>query len=607
MAASVVFLALGILAPVAAHAATAPDLGTAASYAVFGKAGVTNNSNVGTTHIWGDVGADAMSSITNLGVSQVGGAMIAPASGIQTAATAAYGALDAGTQGTPVALDLAGTNTVTPGVYTVGASTLNGTLTLNGPGVYIFRSSSSNTTGHSGTMVLENGATSCNVFWEVSASMTIGTGAHMVGTIIANSGLISLGTGAVLEGRAFSLISQVTLDSNQIIQPSCTAPATLHVVKLVVGGTATASAFTIHVKDASSTEVGGGPFPGVAGLGTAYSLPAGTYSVSEAPNSSYVQTFSGSGCDVNGNAVLSAGQDAICTVVNTAVAIPTVPSVGVGAGASTGGGRIIPLIGIVKVPTPLALPTGTGQVVYNYTVWNVGGQQALDNVSVTDDKCTPVSYVSGDVNGNSKLDPHENWKYSCITTLSTTTTNTAVATGYSDDTYHQASIATALATVVVGSNSTPPLINVVKVPSRLTPFPAGGGNVTYTYTVTNPGVVALHNVGVTDNKCAPVSYVSGDTNHDGLLAPGESWIYTCNTNITASTMNTATAEGTANGFTAIGYAFATVLVAAPGLPNTGFPPQTSPWVLAAVVAGALATCQFTLLVVEKIEKRRGAE
>jgi uncharacterized protein affecting Mg2+/Co2+ transport len=265
------------------------------------------------------------------------------------------------------------------------------------------------------------------------------------------------------------------------------------------------------------------------------------------------------------------------------------------------------LIGIVKVPTPLALPTGTGSVTYNYTVWNVGGQQALDNITVTDDACSSVTYVSGDANGNGKLDPGEQWKYTCTATLSKTTTNTAIATGYSDDPYHQASVATAIATVVVGAPITPPLINVVKVPSRLTPFPYGGGNVTYAYAVTNPGVVALHNITLTDNKCGPVKYVSGDANGNNLLEPGETWAYTCTANVPATTMNIATAEGSANDITAIGYAFATVLVATPGLPNTGFPPKSTPnpgivpWAIAALV-GICALASVSLIAV--LRKRR---
>jgi uncharacterized repeat protein (TIGR01451 family) len=349
--------------------------------------------------------------------------------------------------------------------------------------------------------------------------------------------------------------------------PTCatsSTTATLNVVKTVIGGSAAPSDFTLHVKNSSGVVVTS--TPGVAGAGVSFTLPAGTYTVSEDGNTSYTQSFLAGDCS-GGSVALSAGDDKTCTIINTN--IPVIPS----GSINTGSGRIVPLIGIVKVPTPLALPTGTGSVTYNYTVWNVGGQQALDNVSVTDDKCGPVTYVSGDVNGNGKLDPHEDWKYTCTATLAKTTTDTATAIGYSDDVYHQASIATAVATVVVGAPVTPPIINIVKVPSRLTPFPFGGGNVTYVYTVTNPGVVAMNNVSVTDDKCASVSYVSGDANSNNLLDPGETWAYTCRTNVPVSSVNVATAKGTANGFTAIDYAFATVLVAAPGLPNTGFPPR----------------------------------
>lgn len=270
---------------------------------------------------------------------------------------------------------------------------------------------------------------------------------------------------------------------------------------------------------------------------------------------------------------------AAVTLINTAVTVPTCTTRASGTVSGTnngdGGssGDIVPVIGILKVPSPLVLPTGPGSVTYNYTVFNVIKLQTLVGVTVTDNKCSPVTFLSGDLNGNGKLDPDENWKYSCTTTLATTTTNTATATGYSDNALHQTTIATAVATVVVGATSTPPLIAIVKVPSRLTPFPFGGGDVTYTYTVTNPGVVAMHDVTVTDNKCSPVSRISGDTNANNLLEPSETWTYTCLMNVPISTKNTATVRGFANGFAAIGYAFANVLVSIPDLPNTGFPPK----------------------------------
>ena len=56
-----------------------------------------------------------------------------------------------------------------------------------------------------------------------------------------------------------------------------------------------------------------------------------------------------------------------------------------------------------------------------------------------------------------------------------------------------------------------------------------------TYTVTNPGSKPLKPVTIVDNKCVPVTFVSGDTNADGFLDPGEIWTFTCTTNIGVTT------------------------------------------------------------------------
>ena len=127
--------------------------------------------------------------------------------------------------------------------------------------------------------------------------------------------------------------------------------------------------------------------------------------------------------------------------------------------------------------------------------------------------------------------------------------------------------------MVVGQPIVPPLIHITKTPSTFA-LSAGGGMVTYTKKVTNPGTVALSNVIVTDDKCSPLKYVSGDVNSDSKLQPTETWTYTCKTNLTKTTTNTASASGQANGLTARDFAIATVVVATaiPKLPNTGFAP-----------------------------------
>jgi uncharacterized repeat protein (TIGR01451 family) len=598
MAAIVVSLALGLSGPVAALAATTPSLGMAATFGVLGST-YTNSTATGIT---GDLGY-----ITGPGVtpSVSGGTYVN--SGIYgqagTDQAAALGTLNGEgcnyNFGSATDLSLL-PQPLTPGVYCVTAAASIGTggITLSGSGTYVFRMTGALTTVAGSIVSLTNGASACNVFWTPGAATTLGANTTFIGTDIDASG-ITVGSTAHWTGQALAFGGTVTTNADMIAVPtSCVAPAnpaTLHVIKLVIGGAAAPSDFTISVKNATSVSLSA---PGVAAPGRSYSLNPDTYTVNENANSSYVKSFTGA-CDASGNVTLSGGQDAICTIVNTAVAVPfIVPSGGV-----TGGGRIVPLIGIIKVPTPLALPTGTGPVTYNYTLWNVGGQQALDNITATDDTCSPLVYVSGDQNGNGKLDPQENWKYTCTTTLATTTTNTAVATGYSDDGYHQATIATAVATVVVGVPLTPPLINVVKVPSRLTPFAYGGGVVTYAYAVTNPGVVPLHNVALTDNKCSPVNFIAGDANNNNLLDSGETWTYTCTTNVPITTMNTAMAVGSANGLTAVAYAFATVLVATPGLPNTGYPPQENsvPWGFVALV-GILSLTSVSLVVALKKRK-----
>jgi len=307
-----------------------------------------------------------------------------------------------------------------------------------------------------------------------------------------------------------------------------------------------------------------------------------------------------SGAVLNGRAL---GQTDVTLIANTISAVSSGPAPAVAVARR---GRITPLIGILKVPTPLALSAGTGSVTYNYTVWNVGGQQALNDVTVVDDKCSPVTFVSGDTNGNGQLDPNEKWNYSCTMTLSNTTTNTAIATGYSDDAYHQAAIATAISTVVVSTPtaaSTPvvplpaPILSVVEVPNILTSLPFGGSDITYTYTVKNPGVVAVHNVTLTDDKCSPATFVSGDTNSNGLLDTNETWMYTCKTNVQISTASVATVKGNANALPALAYAFTNVLVAVPDLPNTGLPNEAGNTSIAIIILSALLIVVSTALVV----------
>lgn len=258
-----------------------------------------------------------------------------------------------------------------------------------------------------------------------------------------------------------------------------------------------------------------------------------------------------------------------------------------------------PLINVVKTPSPLAITSGAGTVIYTYEVTNPGMVE-LSNITITDDKVSPVNYVSGDSNADDLLQTGETWIYTSAATLTETTTNSVTVTGSANG---MSATDIAFATVNVSSTDYPPLINVIKTPSPLE-LKFGAGSVTYTYKVTNPGMVELSDVSVTDDKVSPVSYVSGDINADNLLQPGETWTYICTTTLSETTMNTATAIGSANGMTAIDMAEATVIVSTP-VPVTEtvtggqLPATSTPWYNIILVGVGLVTIGIAGLIIKK--------
>ena len=215
------FLAIALAGT--ALAASTVNLGSAKSFAVLAGTTITNT---GATTITGDVGvhpgkaATGFTTVTLHGAKHLGDAVALSA---QNSLVTAYNDAAGATPVTKVATELGGT-TLKAGVYGSDTLGLTGTLTLDGAGVYIFQAGSTLITAPNSTVALINGASACNVYWQVGSSATLDTSTSFKGTILALTS-IALKTGATLQGRALARNGAVTLDHNTINSSSCAAPS----------------------------------------------------------------------------------------------------------------------------------------------------------------------------------------------------------------------------------------------------------------------------------------------------------------------------------------------------------------------------------------------
>jgi len=75
-----------------------------------------------------------------------------------------------------------------------------------------------------------------------------------------------------------------------------------------------------------------------------------------------------------------------------------------------------PQLALTTSVTPTVV-TPNSKIVYSYAVANLSQDTSFTNVTVTDDKCQQVTFVSGDTNADKQLSVGETWKYTCATTL----------------------------------------------------------------------------------------------------------------------------------------------------------------------------------------------
>jgi hypothetical protein len=216
---------------------TPVKLGSAGTFAVLSKSGITN---VYASVIKGDVGA---SPITGAAIGLTCGEM---AGGIMytvnaagplpcsvtaaTLLTAAVGDMetayrDAAGRVLPNYLNLGageiGGKTLAPGLYKWGTNvTISTNVTLHGgpTDVWIFQISGGINQASATRVNLTGGALAKNVFWQSAGSVSIGTTAHFQGVILAKT-LIAVKTGATVNGRLLAQTA-VTLQKNKVSQPA---------------------------------------------------------------------------------------------------------------------------------------------------------------------------------------------------------------------------------------------------------------------------------------------------------------------------------------------------------------------------------------------------
>ena len=205
----------------AAAAESAVGLGVAGLYAVLGGETVTNE---GLTVVTGNLAVSPGSAVTGflpgILVDGVQHAADIEAAAVRAAFTPAYNDA-AGRSPSVVGLtELANMNLVA-GVYSGGALQLSGTLTLTGDAddVFIFQATSTLITASASVVSLIGGVSSCNVFWQVASSATLGSGSTFVGTVLAGASITANST-ALVSGRLLAGTGQVELHNNVITRPT---------------------------------------------------------------------------------------------------------------------------------------------------------------------------------------------------------------------------------------------------------------------------------------------------------------------------------------------------------------------------------------------------
>ncbi|OGC56151.1 hypothetical protein A2797_02240 [candidate division WWE3 bacterium RIFCSPHIGHO2_01_FULL_48_15] len=225
----VVSLTLGLSGLI--QAATTPDLGEAASFAILSStytntvAGTTINGDLGYTTgpafaptVNGTVYSPPSTKYSQAGIDQ--GAALAALNSQACTHTFPAGAVDLATDTSHGPIGV-----YTPGVYCATAATAvsigTAGITLSGSGTYIFRIAGGLTSVADSSVTLADGASACDVFWTPAEPTTLGANSTFAGINIDDMG-ITIGSAVTWTGSALAFGGTVSTDTDAISVGTCT-------------------------------------------------------------------------------------------------------------------------------------------------------------------------------------------------------------------------------------------------------------------------------------------------------------------------------------------------------------------------------------------------
>jgi hypothetical protein len=368
----------------------------------------------------------------------------------------------------------------TPGQFTLHASGVGSTSTTTFPG---------STNGISVSVPAGN-----------SYAITEDASSSYMGSFSANcSGVMPAGA------------SRTCIVTNTFQAPQA-ATGTLKVIKIVNGGTATSSNFSVHVMSGSS-DVSGSPQAGTMS-GTTYTLNAGSYTVSESGGpSNYVASFSGD-CNSSGTVSVASSTNRVCTITNTfnqPVATGTLKVIKVvnGGTASSSAFMIHVMSGSSEVSGSPQVGSISGSTYTlnpgSYTVSETGGPSGY------------TSAMTGDCNGNGVVSVASSTDRVCTITNSFTASTTGMIRVIKTVVGGTATSSNFQIHLMTASSSSASSTEVSGSPQ--------GGTVSGT---TYSGLAAgNYVVSETGGPTGFVASFSGDCNSSGVITAANSTLRTC--------------------------------------------------------------------------------